>query len=74
MPSKEDLIWSWALREEVYIEIPLRFEIHNSTNNVWLLKLYGLEQSSRLWFGIFMKATPRNEHLEHEIIYLWIIQ
>jgi len=45
--------------EEVYMEIPPRFETHGERNKVYLLKkdLYGLQQSPRAWFERFTKAT-----------------
>nr|KYP56246.1 Retrovirus-related Pol polyprotein from transposon TNT 1-94 [Cajanus cajan] len=46
------------LKEEVYMEILLGFEVQNKRNKVCLLKkaLYGLKQSLRTWFERFTKV------------------
>jgi len=44
--------------EEVYMEIPSKFETRGGKNKKCFLKkaLYGLKQFLRVWFGRFTKA------------------
>ena len=41
-----------AIMEEVYVEQPLGFEVHDRDSHVWKLKksLYGLKQAPRAWY------------------------
>lgn len=49
------------LEEEVYLEIPLEFDIPVHSNSVFKLKkpLYELKQSMRTWFDKFTRAIER---------------
>jgi hypothetical protein len=43
------------IQEEVYIEMPLRFEVHGKDSHVCILRkeLYGLKQAPRAWYSRF---------------------
>jgi len=49
------------LEEEVYMQLPPRFNISQSSGKVCRLRkaLYGLKQSPRAWFGRFTEAMKR---------------
>jgi Reverse transcriptase (RNA-dependent DNA polymerase) len=49
------------LEEEIYMEMPLGYQISNTEGKVCKLRkaLYGLKQSPRAWFGRFSQAMKR---------------
>ncbi|KAM2020888.1 hypothetical protein ACFX16_042974 [Malus domestica] len=49
------------LEEEVYMELPPRYEVQNKAGKVCRLRkaLYGLKQSPRAWFGRFTDAMKK---------------
>ena len=52
----------WGVKEKVFVEQPLRFEVNDQEDNVYRLKkvLYGLKQAPRAWF------SKINKHLSEK--------
>jgi len=57
------------LEEEVFMDLPSRFEKSLCTNNVCRLKksLYGLKQSPRAWFERFGKAVKNYIYTQSQV-------
>ena len=50
--EENTIFWHGAIKEEVYVEQPLGFEVQDQDTHVCRLKkaLYGLKQAPRAWY------------------------